>query len=217
MSNKVKKILKILLLGPVLPILGAVDDSGSGDGDDGKGDIGDDVNDDGTGDDGTNDDNAKEKQVVFNSQEEFDKVISRRINKAIKTKQTEWENTQKKAQMSELEKIQAERDEANKRADAATESANKTLLKADVISKCSSLNIVDADAAYALMSKDDIEIKDGKVEGVKEALKSLIVEKPWLVKNNEDPKPSGDDQNKDTSKNKSKSNMDSILRSMYGR
>ena len=215
MSNKVKKILKILLLGPVLPIIGIPDNDNSGENDD-KGDIGDNDNDDGSGDDGTND-NTKEKQVVFNSQEEFDKVISRRINKAIKTKQTEWENTQKKAQMSELEKIQAERDKANKRADAATEGANKTLLKADVISKCSSLNIVDADAAYALMSRDDIEIKDGKVEGTIKALKNLIVKKPWLVKNNEDPKPSGDDQNKDTSKNKSKSNMDSILRGMYGR
>jgi hypothetical protein len=216
MSNKVKKILKILLLGPVLPIIGIPDNDNSDDNND-NGDIGDNDNDDGSGDDGTNDDNTKEKQVVFNSQEEFDKVISRRINKAIKTKQTEWENTQKKAQMSELEKIQAERDEANKRADAIAEGANKTLLKADVISKCSSLNIVDADAAYALMSRDDIEIKDGKVEGTIKALKDLIATKPWLVKNNEDPKPSGDDQNEDTSKNKSKSNMDSILRGMYGR
>jgi hypothetical protein len=214
MSNKVKKILKILLLGPVLPIIGIPENDNSDNNNDDS-DIGD--NDDGSGDDGTNDDNAKEKQVVFNSQKEFDKVISRRINKAIKTKQAEWENTQKKAQMSELEKIQAERDEANKRADAATEGANKTLLKADVISKCSSLNIVDADAAYELMNRDDIEIKDGKVEGTIKALKNLIVEKPWLVKNNEDPKTSGDDQNKDTSKNKSKSNMDSILRGMYGR
>ena len=216
MSNKVKKILKILLLGPVLPIIGIPENDNSDNNNDDS-NIGDNDNDDGSGDDGTNDDNTKEKQVVFKSQKEFDKVISKRINSAIKTKQAEWENTQKKAQMSELEKIQAERDEANKRADAIAESANKTLLKADVISKCSSLNIIDADAAYALINRDDIEIKDGKVEGVKEALKNLIVEKPWLVKNNEDPKPSGDDQNKDTSKNKSKSNMDSILRSMYGR
>jgi hypothetical protein len=216
MSNKVKKILKILLLGPVLPILGAVDDNGSGDGDDDKGDIGDNDNDDGGGDDGTND-NTKEKQVVFNSQKELDKVISKRINKAIKTKQAEWENTQKKAQMSELEKIQAERDEANKRADSIAENANKTLLKADVISKCSSLNIVDSDAAYALMSKDNVEIKDGKVEGTIKALKNLIVEKPWLVKNNEDPKPSGDDQNKDTSKNKNTTNANSILRGYLNR
>jgi hypothetical protein len=90
------------------------------------------------------------------------------------------------------------------------------LLKAEVISGCSSLNIIDADAALALIDRSGIEIDGSNVKGVKQALKDLIEEKPWLVKNDDNVKPSGDDQNSNPDKNKSTTNMNAILKRMAG-
>jgi len=214
--KRFKKLLLTLLLSPILPIFWVADDNSNNDD---SGDAVDDNKNDSNGN-GENDNNDNEKsndkKVIFDSQDAFDKVISKRINQAIKNKQTEWENEKKKAEMTEVERLKTEKAEAETRANTALENANNILLKAEVISGCSSLNIIDADAALALIDRSGIEIDGSNVKGVKQALKDLIEGKPWLVKNDDNVKPSGDDQNSNPDKNKGTTNMNAILKRMAG-
>lgn len=73
-------------------------------------------------------------------------------------------------------------EEARSKAQEAEARANERLIKAEVKAACSELGIVDPDAAFALMDKESVTLKDdGEVEGVKEALAALIKAKPYLV------------------------------------
>ena len=75
--------------------------------------------------------------------------------------------------------------------------ANKKLILAEVKSQAVGLKIIDSDAAYSLMEKNDIEVDDdGNVTGVKESLEKLIENKKYLVKGStdNDNKNVGDDQ-----------------------
>lgn len=74
-------------------------------------------------------------------------------------------------------------EEAQQKAQEAEERANERLLRAEVKNVASDMGLVDADAALVLMDKTNITITDsGMVEGVKEALESLVEVKPWLKK-----------------------------------
>lgn len=211
------KILPLLLRGPLL----APDESGTGgeesndtgdtsNNSDGK----DEGSDDGTGGD------ASEGKIVFNNQAELDAIISKRINKAVKNAKKEADDNLKKSQMSETEKLKAEKEEADARAEKAIATANRTLIRAEITAIAAKLNIVDAAAAYALLDKDDIDISDnGDVNGVEKALKVLIKEKPYLVNttNNNQTKPSGDDQNQSGGKPPTGMSMNALIRKAAGR
>ncbi|AUS07419.1 hypothetical protein C1X05_00130 [Laceyella sacchari] len=63
------------------------------------------------------------------------------------------------------------------------EKVQQSLLKAEVKSIAAELGIVDADAAFTLMSREGVEIgEDGSVKGVREALDALAQEKPYLIR-----------------------------------
>lgn len=73
-------------------------------------------------------------------------------------------------------------EEARKKAQEAEARANERLIRAEVKAACSELGIVDPDAAFALMDKESVTLKDdGEVEGVTEALEALVKAKPYLV------------------------------------
>ena len=86
----------------------------------------------------------------------------------------------KKAAMTETERLKAEKEEAEARAAKALAEANEILVRAEVKATAAEMGLVDGDAAYALVDRDSIELKDGKVKGVKEALEALVKAKPWL-------------------------------------
>lgn len=72
--------------------------------------------------------------------------------------------------------------DANKKAQEAEEKANARLIQAEVKMQAVSLQIIDPDAAYALMDRSRVQIgDDGVVSGVKEALEALAKDKPYLV------------------------------------
>jgi len=72
--------------------------------------------------------------------------------------------------------------EANKKALEVEQKANDRLIRAEVKMQSLSLQIIDPDAAYALMDSSNVKVNEaGEVEGVKEALESLIKAKAYLV------------------------------------
>jgi len=87
---------------------------------------------------------------------------------------------------SEKDKTLAQKAEekANKflqQKEAAEARTKEALVKAAVTVQASALGIIDPDAAYALMSKDGVAVNDKlEVIGVKEALATLLKEKPYL-------------------------------------
>jgi hypothetical protein len=94
-------------------------------------------------------------------------------------------------QQSEAEKEKARADAAEQRMRDALQTADKRLIRAEVKALCRDpeINIVDEDAAYALMDHTEVEVDDtGNVQGVKESLQKLVQAKPWLVVTNEQPR-----------------------------
>ena len=218
MDRKLKKLLFTFLLFPIFPIV-SIPENGDGESNNDDGNAGND-NDDSNGKNDNNvDDNVNDGRITFDNQQHLDRIISKRVNAAVKSKQKEWEDNKAKEKMSETELLRKEKTEAENKMNAAMEKANKMLLKANVMSKCTELNIIDSDAAFALMDTKDIENDDGNFTGIEESLKNLIAKKPWLVKdNNNSQRTSGDDQNNSDSlsKNKKKSNVNNLLRKMAG-
>ena len=219
LSKKIKKLFLTSFLFPIMPIISVPEDSGQGEnGND------DNSNNDNSSNDNKDlkDDNKENKEdtrVIFSSQEELDSIIQSRVNRAVKKKEDEYAANKAKENMSEIERIKAEKEEAEKKALETTTRANQTLIKAEVISQATKLNIVDPSAAFALMDTENISIdNNGNVKGVSVSLKALIKDKPYLVKSNVDSvKSSGDDQNAGSGKKKKGIDMNALIRRAAGR
>ena len=73
--------------------------------------------------------------------------------------------------------------DVQKRIDERLRTADNRLISAEVRAVGTELNIIDIDAAFALMDKSGVAVgEDGSVTGVKEALEALTAAKPYLVK-----------------------------------
>jgi hypothetical protein len=139
------------------------------------------------------------------TQVELDKIVADRIARekkklekyadydAVKTKLSEFEKFEeerKKAEMTVQERLEAEKAEADKkaqeaeeRANKALEQANKRLLKAEFRLLAKELGVrKDAlDDAFVLADMTSVEVdEDGNVQGVKEALETLKKAKAYL-------------------------------------
>ncbi len=160
-------------------------------------------------------DQDKDDDKLF-TQEDLNSIVDRRMARAKKKWQEELEVEKKKAAMTETEKLKAEKEEADKKAATAMERANQRLIKSEVIAAATKLNVVDPDAAYALMDKADVVVDDdGNVSGVKEALDALVKSKPYLIGEKE-VKKTGDDT-KDTKDKKGGISMNDLIRKAAGR
>jgi len=128
-----------------------------------------------------NTDKTTEKMLP---QSEVDKVVEARLARDRKKWEAEYqsklEDERKKAAMTETERLRAAKEEAEAQAAKTLAAANEILIRAEVKSIAADMGLVDGDAAYALVDRDSIELKDGKVKGVKEALEALVKAKPWL-------------------------------------
>lgn len=83
--------------------------------------------------------------------------------------------------------------EAQTKAQEAEQRANERLIKAEIKALSSELGIVDANVAFQLMNRDEVQINDeGEVEGAKKALEALLEAKPFLKKENSPSNGGGD-------------------------
>jgi hypothetical protein len=139
------------------------------------------------------------------TQEEVNKLLVERVARAnkklekyadydaVKTKLTEFEKFEeerKKSEMTVQERLEAEKAEADKkaqeaeeRANKALDQANKRLLKAEFRLLAKELGVrKDAlDDAFVLADMTSVEVdEDGNVQGVKEALETLKKAKAYL-------------------------------------
>ncbi|MEA4884265.1 MAG: DUF4355 domain-containing protein [Clostridia bacterium] len=114
------------------------------------------------------------------TQAEVDSIVEKRLARAAKEKEKALEDERKKATMTETEKLKAAKEEAEANATKTLEAANEMFIRAEVKSIAADMGLVDGDAAYALIDRDSVELKSGKVTGVKEALEALVKTKPWI-------------------------------------
>jgi len=135
------------------------------------------------------DTNTSNSTVVDNktfSQAELEEQISKRLarqEKSIRKQiETEFEEKVKKQNMSEVEKLIAEKDEVINKASEKMKTANERLLKADFKIVANELGIVDSEVAYMLIDKTELQDEDGNVnvEEMKKSLETLIASKPYL-------------------------------------
>lgn len=160
---------------------GADDDSTGGDG----------STDDGGDDDGTSGDDDKSKPPAGDVAElkaELERVRSRM--KAADRRATEAERKNKEfadKDKTELERAQSEAAEIKKQHDDAVAALRNTRLE-NAFYRDNSVSWNDPGDAFALLDMSNVEIDDdGKVHGMKEAIKSLASKKKYLVKAENDP------------------------------
>jgi hypothetical protein len=150
------------------------------------------------------------------TQDELDAIVKDRVKRERKMWEQKIKEEKERAAMSEAERLKAEKEEAEKNATAAIERANQRLIRSEVIAQAAKLNIVDPDAAYALMNKEDVKVEDDDtVTGVKKSLEALIKAKPYLVSTTSSKK-TGDDQGDDKG-SKGGFNMNDLIRRAAGR
>jgi hypothetical protein len=147
---------------------------------------------DGTAGDGaeTGDENkAPETKMVSMSQDDLDRLIASRLKRAIpadyedlKAKATKLDEAEA-AKKSEVEREREARTAAETKAAERIAQANRTLRRASILAEASAQNAVDPDViAELLAGSEDIAVDDdGKVTGVKAAVKALLAEKKYLV------------------------------------
>lgn len=212
---KLNKFLRILFFAPIVHLIGIPDNNnGSESNDDG--------NEDAKNNDSINNDDSgknKDDDKLF-SQSDLEKKIEQRLKRQEKQLRKQFDDELKKSEMTEYEKLKAEKSDLEQKANETIEKANKRLIRAEVTLWSTKLNIVDSDAAYQLMDKEDIEVDEtGKVDGVEEALKKLIEKKTYLAGNKEDSNDSkniGDDQQGKQQK-KGGFDMNAAIRKAAGR
>ena len=148
---------------------------------------------------------GQEHKFIY-SQEQFDAMVKDRLARATTKTQADLlaqlgiedvetakktlaeADAARKAQMSELEKAQADIAAAKAATEKATADAEvikataaEALLKAAIISKAGNLN--DPMDAWQFIDRSKIEAQeDGTYKGIEEALKELAESKPYLVK-----------------------------------
>jgi cobalamin biosynthesis protein CobT len=89
---------------------------------------------------------------------------------------------QRLAEMSEVERLREELAKATELLDAERTTARETRLSAEIQSAATKLGAVDPDAVERLLDRDQLVSEDGTPEGVDDAVRSLLDEKPYLRK-----------------------------------
>lgn len=86
------------------------------------------------------------------------------------------------ANQTELEKAQNRAAELERQAQEATERAQQALLRSAVVAEAARKNVIDPDAALALLDKSTLDLDaDGSPKNIAEAMDALLKAKPYLV------------------------------------
>jgi hypothetical protein len=135
------------------------------------------------------------------TQADLDRIVQDRLNRDrakfadyddLKAKATKLDELEQ-ANKTELEKLLARAEEAEKRAAEASERAIQSARRVALVSAATAAGAVDPDAVLKLVDADALTIgDDGQVTGAEEAVKALLESKPYLVgSNNNTPAPRG--------------------------
>lgn len=124
------------------------------------------------------------------TQADVDRIVQERLTRErqkfadyddLKSKATKLDELEQ-ANKTELEKLLARAEAAEKQAAEAAERAKASTLRAAVVSAATAAGAVDPDAVLALINHDAVTIgDDGQVTGADEAVKALLASKPYLV------------------------------------
>lgn len=128
------------------------------------------------------------------SQADFDRAIKHRVGEALtkqkaqfgdyddlKKKAAEFDQLQE-AQKTELEKAQERATQLEQQAKESTARAQEALLRSAVVAEAARKNVVDPDAAFALLDRSSLQFDDnGNPINVAEAMDSLLQAKTYLV------------------------------------
>lgn len=184
MSMKLAKSRESRVLGiastgwPIFPIFGAepddeneeTDDSNSSDSGDSDGDSG--------------ESSSAEKLAEMVTRAEYDTIL-KRLQAADKAKGAAEKRLREMddAEKSELEKAQRDLQVATERAERAEAEALRARMEKELL-KYPGYTWHDPDAVLTLVDMDliDVDEETGKIKGVREALKKLATEKPYLLK-----------------------------------
>lgn len=185
MNKKLSKLFKIMFLSPLVGLGGIPGEAGSTEGTEGT------EGQEGTGtesQEGTEGQEGQEGTEGTNTNKTFtqadiDNILARRLKQQEKKIKDKFELEQKKSQMSDIEKANLERDEANKKIQLLEKQQNENNIKFEIMNECSKMgNVIDPEAVYSLIDKSNFELENGKVQGIKEALSLFFKDKPYLLK-----------------------------------
>jgi hypothetical protein len=133
---------------------------------------------------------AAAKDKTF-TQADVDRIVQERVARAKATPPEDYEALKasaaeleqiKEANKSDLEKEKARADKAEAAAKAATEAAKETTLRSAIVAEAARKNIVDPDAALALLDRTTLTLDDsGAPTNLAEAMDSLLTAKPYLA------------------------------------
>jgi hypothetical protein len=214
--NKLKRILSIIFLMPIIPMFGiAAEETKSEDDTDKTADDSDKATDE------TKPEEAKAEDKVY-SQKEIDLIISKVTKKHKINTEKEVKAAIEKLNMTEADRLKLEKEELQKITDSKVEAANKKLIKFEVKQMSEKLGFIDSDIAMLLLNNENIEVDDeGNITGVEQELKRIMQLKPHLVKKVKadiaDTKTNvGDDQSNVNNK-KSPFSMTELIRRAAGR
>lgn len=128
------------------------------------------------------------------TQADVDRIVQERVARAKTTPPDDYEDLKAKAQKfdeleqansTELDKAKTAREKAEKERDDALASVKESKLSAAVIAAAAKKNIVDPDAALALLDRSTLTLDDaGKPTNADEVLDSLLKDKPYLAATN---------------------------------
>ena len=94
------------------------------------------------------------------------------------------ENERAQAALTETEKLAKAKADAEARAAAAEKRAIEIALTAEIRAQAALMGFVDPADAMALVDRSKVEMTDGGVTGVVDALKALASAKPYMLKRN---------------------------------
>lgn len=121
------------------------------------------------------------------TQAELDAIIAARLAREkpdpeVLRKAQEYDKLQE-AQQTELEKANTRAERAEAKAKEAETKAQGILIRAAIMTEAAAQNAADADTVIALLAGNaTITVEGDEVKGVKEAVKALLKDKPFLVK-----------------------------------
>lgn len=123
---------------------------------------------------------ARQKRAFLTGQQDETFSVPRELQE-LRAKADKFDELQRESQ-TELERATTRAAEADKRANDAAERAKGALLKAAVIAEAARKNVVDPDAAFALIDRTSLNFDDdGSPTNIAEAMETLLKAKPYLV------------------------------------
>lgn len=140
--------------------------------------------------DGQQGEGGEQKPPKTYSKAEVDAMTAKAIAKVRREFGDVAELREKAARLDELEqqsKTEADRlrekhDKAVRERDAANTRATNTLVRASIMAEAGRQGAVDPEAVAALVNRADLTVEGDEVEGVEEAVKALLISKPYLLR-----------------------------------